>query len=127
MNAETTSDAWPPDGAARPNASTTSSDGAIRLEACRGLEWILMKTRNSVYELVVLAGDVGEVMIRGGRFFPEFQRAIVVGSIFGGSGVKVRTICVGLHLELCVDGKRLVTSRVQAAWRPCFDAPDGRA
>jgi hypothetical protein len=84
----------------------------IRLDSCRELEWIAVRTRNSTYELIVLSGDTGEVMVRGGEFFKEFTRATVSGSILGRTAVKLRTIRAGCHLELRVDGTPFVTSRV---------------
>lgn len=91
---------------------------AIQLESCAAFESILVTTRRSVYEIIVLPGRAGEVMVRGGRFFPEFRRASIAGSLLGRSALKVGSICVGLNLELNEDGRRLVTSRVQAIARP---------
>ena len=96
----------------------------IKLGACRDLDRILVKTRHSVYEMIVVAADHGDVMLRGGVFGAEFQPATVTGSTFGGSAVKRRAICVGRFLELQVDGKAFLTSSVQAAshHRPAADA-----
>jgi hypothetical protein len=92
-------------------------DRDLQLASCPALESIVVRTRSSVYELIVLSGDRGEVMIRGGRFFPEFRRATVAGSSFGGSCMKLRSICVGLYLELHTAGRLFVTSRIQAVSR----------
>jgi len=89
-------------------------DDAIQLDSCRVFEWIVVTTRRSVYDIIVLSGDEGEVMVRGGRFFPEFRRARVAGSTDGGSALKLKSICVGLRMELNVNGKSFVTSRIQA-------------
>ena len=102
-------------------------DEAIDLESCSELDWVVVKTRSSVYDVIVLSGREGEVVIRGGRFFPEFRRAILTGSIFGGSAVKLRSICVGMHLEFHVDDKSFVTSRVQAVTRHRLALPEARA
>lgn len=64
-------------------AAGTSDD--VRLTTCRELEQLVVRTRNSVYEVIVLSGDTGEVMVRGGKRFPEFRRAILAGSLFGGA------------------------------------------
>jgi len=88
-------------------------DDSIQLDSCPQFQWILMRTRRSVYDLIVLSGKAGEVMIRGGSFFPEFQLATIVGSTLGGSAVKLGSICAGCHLELHVDGKSFVTSRIE--------------
>jgi hypothetical protein len=95
--------------------STTSQLGdVIELDSCQEFQWIVVRTRRSAYDIIVLPGDAAEVMVRGGRFFPEFRRATLAGSTFGGSAVRVKSICVGLHLELHVDGKSLITSRIHA-------------
>jgi hypothetical protein len=96
---------------------SSKSDDVIQLDSCSVFERIVVRTGRSVYDIIVLSSDEGEVMIRGGRFFPEFQRATIAGSIFGGSAVKLRNICVGLHLELHVNGKSFVTSRIRAVSR----------
>jgi hypothetical protein len=90
---------------------------AIRLESCGESDRIVVKTRQSVYELIVLAGESGEVMVRGGKLFPEFRRAAVVGSTLGHGAVRLRTICVGLRLEFRVDRNSVVTSRIECASR----------
>ena len=94
--------------------ATPQPDEAIQLDSCPAFQWIVVRTRQSVYEIFVLSGDAGEVMVRGGRYFPEFRRATIVGSTFGGSAVRVGSICAGCHLELEADGKSFVTSRIEA-------------
>ena len=84
-------------------------------------------TSDIVSDFIVLSAEVGEVMIRGGRFFPEYRRAIMAGSIFGRSGVKLRSICVGLHMEFHVEGKSFVTSRIDAVSRHRLPVAEGRA
>ena len=89
----------------------------VELDSCPELEWITVKTSRSTYDVVVLSGDTGEVMVRGGRLFPDFRRATITGSLFGGIAVKLRTIAVGLNLEFLVDGTSVITSRIQAISR----------
>ena len=92
-------------------------DDSIQLEGCLEHEWIVVRTRRSVYDVIVLSSNTGDVMIRGGRFFPEFRRATVAGSIFGAAGVKLRSICVGMHLLLDDGEKPVITSRIQTVSR----------
>ena len=54
---------------------------SIHIDSCAELETIVVKTRSSVYELVVLRGDRGDVLLRGGRHFEEFRRVRFLGSI----------------------------------------------
>lgn len=122
----TTSDA---DNALLIATSFEADDGAhdLHLESCSELEWIVVRTRNSTYDLIVVSGDTGAVMVRGGQLFKEFVAATVVGSIFAGSAVQLRTIRVGCHLELCHDGKTFVTSRVEQVSRHVTQVSSGPA
>ena len=95
----------------------SKTDDLVDLESCSELEWIVVRTRSSEYDLLVLSGVAGDVLIRGGRVFPAFRRATVIGSIFGAQPVKLGSICVGLHLEVRVDGESVVTSRIQSVSR----------
>jgi hypothetical protein len=90
---------------------------AIRLDACFPFEHLAVRTRRTDYEVVVLPGSSGDVLVRGGRFFEEFRRVRLAGSTFGGSAIRVKTIQVGCPLELQVDGTRIVTSTIEAVSR----------
>ena len=90
---------------------------AIDLEGCSSFERIAVRTQRSDYELVVLPGESGEVLVRGGRYFEQFRRAWLAGSTFGGSSIRARTIEVGGRLELRADGATFVTSTIQAVSR----------
>jgi hypothetical protein len=94
------------------------------LDACQAFERIVVKTERSVYELVVLSGSDGDVMVRGGRFFPQFKRARIVGSTGRGSAVRLKTLTVGLRLELIAGRERFVTSRIEGIYRSA-DYPTG--
>ena len=99
----------------------------VELDTCSELERIVVKTSRSTYEVVVLSGDTGAVLVRGGSLFPEFRRATITGSLLSGIAVKLRTIAVGLNLEFLVDGTSVVTSRVQAISRHHLPVVEGRA
>ena len=94
--------------------ATSLPEEAIQLDSCPAFQWIVVRTRRSVYDIIVLSGDAGEVMVRGGRYFPEFQSATIAGSTFGGRAVRLGSICVGCYLELHVNGESFITSRIQA-------------
>ena len=107
-------------------AATRLGD-CVELDSCRALDWITVKTSRSTYDVVVLSGDTGAVAIRGGNLFPEFRCATITGSLFDGIAVKLRTIAVGLHLEFLVNGKSVITSRIQAISRHHLPVVEGRA
>jgi len=72
-----------------------------------------VRTRNSWYEIVVLSGETGDVLVRGGQFFPERRNAHLAGSSLGGCFLKLRSIHIGFCLELHAGGQVIVTSPVQ--------------
>ena len=64
--------------------------GGVQIDALRDLDRVVVRTRNSTYDLIVLDAARGEVLVRGGRYFPEHARAIVLGSSLGGAFLKLR-------------------------------------
>ena len=88
--------------------------GGVELSRLAGLERFTVRTRNSNYEFTVLAPETGEVLVRGGRFFPEHTRVRIAGCSLGGSFLKVSAIYPGFLMELMHGGQRIVTTRVQA-------------
>jgi len=92
--------------------------GGVQIDALVPLDTVTVRTRNSTYELVVLRAATGEVLVRGGRFFPEPTRVQVSGSSLGGGCLKQRGIYVGFLLEFPHAGQTVRTTRVQAVTRP---------
>jgi hypothetical protein len=88
-------------------------DRGVQVPSLSTLERLLVRTRNTVYELIVLDPVRAEVMVRGGRFFPEFTRAYVGGSSLGGGFVKLHGIYAGFCLELHSREQAIVTSPVR--------------
>jgi hypothetical protein len=88
------------------------TDG-IQLEAIEDMQTVTVRTENSIYEITVISGRTGDVLIRGGRFFPEFTPARVAGSSLGGSFLKLRGIYVGFSLEVHFEKRLIITSRVR--------------
>ncbi len=97
----------------------------VQLEAMQDMDTLNVRTENSTYEITVICGRTGEILIRGGRFFPEFTPARLAGSSLGGSFLKLRGIYVGFNLEVHFDAERerdsarshgrrlIITSRVR--------------
>lgn len=86
----------------------------IQVDQMMDLESLSVRTMNSTYEITILSARSGEVMVRGGHFFPEFTNARVAGSSLGGSFLKLRGIYVGFNLEIYANGTRIVTSPVKS-------------
>jgi hypothetical protein len=81
-----------------------------RMEDMRKLE---VRTRNSLYEITIIDGRSGEVLIRGGSSFRELTPANLAGATFGGCICKLRGIYEGLRMELTANGQRMVTTPVE--------------
>jgi hypothetical protein len=93
--------------------STQDWGRGVDLTALSGLEQFAVRTRNTCYELTILSPSTGEVLVRGGRFFPEHTRAHLAGCSMGGSFLKVRAIHPGFLMEFVYEGQRIVTTRVR--------------
>ena len=97
-------------------AGASWCDG-LQLDSCQDLEHILVRTANTVYQLIVLHGRAGEVLIRGGRFFPDFRRVRFAGATAGGNVIKLLGLYRGLRIELDDGRERVITSPVQSIAR----------
>ena len=90
------------------------TDG-VQVDRLEALETLSFQTQNSIYEITVLRPETGEVLVRGGRFFPERTVAFLAGSSLGGSFLKLRGIYPGFKIEFGCDGRRvIITSRVRS-------------
>jgi hypothetical protein len=92
------------------------ADG-LQVDRLLPLESLIVFTRNSRYEIVILAAEEARVLVRGGPFFPDFTPAHVAGSTLGGSFLKQRGIYAGFQMELTSGRQRIITSRVQSVVR----------
>src|SRR5215831_11997535 len=94
--------------------SSHSWTEGIQLETIEDMEKLVVRTENSVYEITVICGRTGDILVRGGRFFTEFTEARLAGSSLGGSFLKLRGIYVGFNLEIHSGERIVVTSRVRS-------------
>ena len=85
----------------------------VQLETMQDMETLTVRTENSTYEITVICGRTGDILIRGGRFFPEFTAARLAGSSLGGSFLKLRGVYVGFSLEVHFEKRLIITSRVR--------------
>ena len=85
----------------------------IQIDQLTAFDRITVKTRHSTYEIIVVASASGDVMVRGGEFFPEFTRARLAGCTLGGSFLKLRSIFIGFHMEFALSEGVIITSAVR--------------
>jgi hypothetical protein len=86
----------------------------LQIEYLPERESLTVNTDNSRYDLTILCGRTGAVLVRGGSFFPEVASAHLAGSSLGGSLLKLRGIYVGFRMELHGRQGRIITSRVRS-------------
>jgi hypothetical protein len=100
----------------------TFIDAGVRQDWVTGLDTdslpeqaaITVETENSRYDFTILCGPTGDVLVRGGRLFPEETSARLVGSSLGGRVLKLRGIYIGCRMELYACERSVITSRVQS-------------
>src|SRR5258708_21804976 len=89
------------------------TDG-VQVDRMEDMEKLVIQTRNSLYEIIIIDGRRGEILVRGGQFFPELTPARLAGATLGGSFCKMRGIYAGFRMEINANGKRTVTTPVQS-------------
>ena len=73
---------------------------------------LLVRTRNSLYRIVVTEGS--DVYVQGGSFFPESTSAHIDGASLGGCFLMVGWIRVGFRVEIQAGGQSVITSPVRS-------------
>ena len=94
-------------------AEMSSVDG-VALSGMSGFDTIRARTLNTDYYFFILEPETGKVLVQGGRFFEHPVEAVLSGSTFGGCMLKMGWLGVGLRIEICVNGQRIVTSPVKS-------------
>ena len=89
------------------------SNGA-QLESMDDFTVIHAETRNSTYEITAIDGFSREVLVRGGRFFPEKIRAHLAGSSLGDGFLKLGGLYVGFSLEIVCSWDTIITTRISS-------------
>ena len=93
----------------------TTATGGIHLRDLEPMDVLLVRTRNSVYRIILLHGT--EVTVQGGEFFVDPTTAFLDGSGFGGGLIKIGWVGLGLRMELRSEGRRILTSPVRSIVR----------
>jgi hypothetical protein len=91
-----------------------SWDDGLHIDQLAVLDHLTVLTHHSTYEIVLVSPATGEVLVRGGEFFPEFTTVRLAGSTLGGSFLKMRSIHLGFRIEFAVGRGVIVTSPVRS-------------
>jgi hypothetical protein len=108
-----------PRGAVLDAWSGSEWDNGVQIDRIGELTTLAVRTTRSLYEITILNGHTGEVLVRGGGFFPERTPVQLTGSTFGGSILKRRGIYVGMRLEFVPQPAEFISETV-------FDEATGR-
>jgi len=84
-----------------------------QIDKLEGMQRIDVRTVYSLYEITVIDGRNGEILVRGGKYMPDLTEARLAGATLGGSFCKLRGIYPGFRMEFVANGQRLITSTVQ--------------
>jgi len=84
----------------------------VQIDRMDDMAKLVVRTRNSIYEITIIEGRSGEILVRGGRFFLELTPARLAGATLGGCFCKMRGIYVGFRMEINENRQRTVTSPV---------------
>ena len=87
--------------------------GGVQLEELRALETLEVRTKNSLYEITVMDPQRGDVLVRGGTFFPVYTKVRLAGASLAGSFLKLFGIYVGFSIEFATGAETIVTTRVR--------------
>jgi hypothetical protein len=86
----------------------------LQVDRMEDMEKLEVRTRNSLYEITIIEGHSGEILVRGGQFFPALTPARLAGATLGGSFCKMRGIYAGFRMEINANGRRTVTTPVES-------------
>ena len=103
-----------PAGAILDNWSKDLWKNGVQVDCMEDMEKLVIQTRNSLYEIIIIDGRSGEILVRGGHFFPELTPARLAGATLGGSFCKMRGIYTGFRMEINASGQRTVTTPVES-------------
>ncbi len=103
-----------PAGAILENWSKDPWTNGVQVDRMEDMEKLVIQTRNSLYEIIIIDGRSGEILVRGGQFFPELTPARLAGATLGGSFCKMRGIYTGFRMEINANGQRTVTTPVES-------------
>ena len=103
-----------PAGAILDTWSNDPWKNGLQIDHTEDMEKLAVRTRNSLYEITIIEGRSGEILVRGGQFFLELTPARLAGATLGGCFCKMRGIYVGFRMDINANGQRTVTTPVES-------------
>ena len=86
----------------------------VQIDRREDIEKLAVQTWNSLYEITIIEGRTGEILVCGGRFFPELTPARLAGAALGGSFCKMCGIYIGFRMEINANSQRFITTPVES-------------
>lgn len=102
-----------PAGAILGHWSDSSWTSGIQVDRMEDMKKLEIRTRNSLYQITIIDGRSGEILIRGGRLFLQLTPANLAGATLGGCICKLRGIYGGFLMEFTANGQRTITTPVE--------------
>jgi hypothetical protein len=91
-----------------------SWDNGVQIDQLEDLHAVRVETLNSTYDLAIVSARKGEILLRGGRYFPDWTPVLFLGCSLGGSLLKRLGIYPEFRLEFFWAGRLVMTSPVRA-------------
>lgn len=92
--------------------ATCQWTGGAQIDRMEDLQSLIVETRNSSYEITILSGERGDILVRGGSF-RDRTPVHLSGASLAGALLKLRGIYVGLNMQFEYDGRYILTSPVR--------------
>lgn len=89
-------------------------ENGVQVDTLEDLQALRVETVNNTYDLAIVSGQKGAILVRGGRYFPEWTAVQFVGCSLGGGLLKRYGVHVGFRMEFYSDGRLIITSPVRA-------------
>lgn len=102
--------------------SDSDKAGGVYLKDLKPGSILEVKTRNTTYEIRHDPDQEGQWMIHGHpKYCPDWTKASIAGSTFGGSMLKMKYVGVGMYLEFTLSEADLghatvTTSQILEVW-----------
>jgi hypothetical protein len=82
----------------------------LQIDHREDIEKLAIRTSNSLYEITIIEGRSGEILLWGGQIFPELTPARLTGATLAGSFCKMCGNYVGFRMEINANGQRIITT-----------------